>query len=84
LVRNNETRLLLNEALAQLNEKQRLVFLLRDVEGMSIKEAAGALALSEANVKVSLLRARLHLRELLTRTLGDPKTRVDPASHRHA
>ncbi len=84
LVHNNEARLLLNEALARLDEKQRLVFLLRDVEGMSIKEAASALALSEADVKISLLRARLHLRELLTRTLGDPKTRIDPPYHRHA
>ncbi|MGA2659753.1 MAG: sigma-70 family RNA polymerase sigma factor [Verrucomicrobiota bacterium] len=73
LVPRNETRRLLNEALAQLDEKHRLVFLLRDVEGFSVKETADALGLSEANVKVRLLRARLQLRERLTRALGDPE-----------
>lgn len=81
LVRQNETRKLLDEALSQLDEKHRLVFLLRDVEGLSIKETAEAMALSEANVKVRLLRARLQLRERLTQTLGDPSRQVEP--HRH-
>ena len=76
LVERNETRRLLDDALARLDEKHRLVFLLRDVEGLSIQETAGALDLSEANVKVRLLRARLQLREQLTRTLGDPARRV--------
>jgi RNA polymerase sigma-70 factor (ECF subfamily) len=76
LAERNETRRLLDEALAQLDEKHRLVFLLRDVEGFSVKEAAEALGLSEANVKVRLLRARLQLREQLTRTLGNPERRV--------
>jgi len=72
LVHQREIQRLLDEALAQLDEKHRLVFLLRDVEGLSVKETAAALDLSEANVKVRLLRARLQLRELLTRKLGDP------------
>ena len=82
LVERNETRRLLDDALAQLDEKHRLVFLLRDVEGMSVKETAAALGLSEANVKVRLLRARLQLREQLTRTLGDPAKRIH-RSHDH-
>ena len=81
LVERNETRRLLDEALGQLDEKHRLVFLLRDVEGLSVKESAAALGLSEANVKVRLLRARLQLRELLTRTLGDPARRVVREHH---
>jgi RNA polymerase sigma-70 factor (ECF subfamily) len=44
----------------------RLVFLLRDVEGLSIKETAEALNLTETNVKTRLLRARLFLREQLS------------------
>lgn len=72
----NETRQLLDDALAKLDEKHRLVFVLRDVEGLSVLETAGALGLSESNVKMRLLRARLQLREELTRTLGDPATRV--------
>jgi RNA polymerase sigma-70 factor, ECF subfamily len=76
LVQKHETQRLLDEALANLDEKHRLVFLLRDVEGLSVKETAEALGLSEANTKVRLLRARLQLREQLTRTLGDPARRV--------
>lgn len=83
LVQKNETRRLLDEALEQLDEKHRLVFLLRDVDGLSIKETAEALGLSEANVKVRLLRARLQLREYLTRFLGDLGRRVTPG-HSHA
>ncbi len=81
LAHQHEVRRLLDDALAQLDEKHRLVFLLRDVEGLSVKETADALGLSEANIKVRLLRARLQLRELLTRTLGDPARRLAPAQH---
>jgi RNA polymerase sigma-70 factor, ECF subfamily len=83
LVHNNEIRRLLDEALSHLDEKHRMVFLLRDVEGFSVKETAEALGLSEANTKVRLLRARLQLRELLTRTLGDP-ARQAVRAHDHA
>ena len=83
LIHRHEIQRLLDEALTHLDEKHRLVFLLRDVEGFSVKETAGALGLSEANVKVRLLRARLQLRELLTQTLGDPATRL-VRSHDHA
>jgi RNA polymerase sigma-70 factor (ECF subfamily) len=83
LAHRNEVRRLLDEALALLDEKHRLVFLLRDVEGLSVKETADALGLSEANTKVRLLRARLQLRELLTRSLGDPARRLSPVPHEH-
>ncbi len=78
----HETRELLDQALEQLDEKYRLVFLLRDVEGLSTNETAEALDISAANVKVRLLRARLMLRELLTRQFGDEATRVFPG-HKH-
>lgn len=77
-----EVRRLLEEAMNELHEKYRLVFLLRDVEGLSIRETAEALGISEANVKVRLLRARLMLRERLTCSLGDESTRVFP-DHTH-
>jgi RNA polymerase sigma-70 factor, ECF subfamily len=77
----SETQRLIDDALAQLDEKHRLVFLLRDVEGLSVKETADALGLSEANVKVRLLRARLQLREQLTRAFGDETTTVNPHAH---
>lgn len=81
LIARGETGQLLEDALNRLDEKHRLVFILRDVQGLSVRETAQALALSEANVKVRLLRARLTLREQLTRVLGDPATRLEP--HRH-
>jgi RNA polymerase sigma-70 factor, ECF subfamily len=83
LVERNEVRRLLDEALTRLDEKHRLVFLLRDVEGLSIQETAEALELSEGNVKVRLLRARLQLREDLTRVLGDPARQLVRSHHHH-
>lgn len=77
-----ETRQLLDRALAELDEKYRVVFVLRDVEGLSTTETAQALGLSESNVKVRLLRARLMLRERLTRLFGDETTAVEP-DHSH-
>jgi RNA polymerase sigma-70 factor (ECF subfamily) len=68
LVERNETRQLIDEALATLDEKHRLVFLLD---------------LSESNVKVRLLRARLQLRERLTQAFGDPDRRWVRNSHHH-
>jgi RNA polymerase sigma-70 factor (ECF subfamily) len=81
LVERSETQRLLDEALNELDEKHRLVFLLRDVEGLSVRETAEALELSEANVKVRLLRARLQLRERLTRAFGDEAKRLQPHAH---
>ena len=83
LVQKHEIQRLLDEALARLGEKHRLVFLLRDVEGLSVRETAEALELSEANVKVRLLRARLQLREELTRVLGDPERQLVQSHHHH-
>ena len=66
-----EARKFLDKAVSQLPENLRVVFLLRDVEGLSIQETAEALKLSEANVKIRLLRARLHLREALSGYFGE-------------
>jgi RNA polymerase sigma-70 factor (ECF subfamily) len=82
LAERAEVHRLIDEALAEVDDKYRVVFVLRDVEGLSTRETAEALGLSEANVKVRLLRARLLLRERLTRALGDEATRVFP-DHAH-
>jgi RNA polymerase sigma-70 factor (ECF subfamily) len=76
-----ETKELLDRAMEELDEKHRAVFVLRDVEGLSTEETAAALGITPANVKVRLLRARLALREKLTRSLGDEAKRLEP--HRH-
>ena len=82
LAHRAEIRQLINEALADVDEKHRVVFVLRDVEGYSTQETADMLGISVANVKVRLLRARLQLRERLTRALGDEATRI-LAAHDH-
>ncbi|MCX8090416.1 MAG: sigma-70 family RNA polymerase sigma factor [Verrucomicrobiae bacterium] len=84
LAQRHETRSVLDAALASLDEKHRAVFVLRDIEGLSVKETAETLGLSEANVKVRLLRARLQLRERLTRVFGDPTRRVLRQAHHHS
>ncbi len=61
-----EARRQLDRAIQQLPEKLRVVFLLRDIEGLSIKETGEALNLTETAVKTRLLRARLALREQLS------------------
>jgi len=53
-------------AIQQLSEKLRVVFILRDIEGLSIHETSMALEITESTVKTRLLRARLKLRELLS------------------
>ncbi len=66
-----EARRFLDSAVQKLSPGLRTVFLLRDVEGLSIKETADALNLTEMNVKTRLLRARLKLREDLSRYFGE-------------
>jgi RNA polymerase sigma-70 factor (ECF subfamily) len=78
----HETRSLLDAALTELDDKYRLAFVLRDVEGLSTAETAEALGISVANVKVRLLRARLMLRERLTRYFGDDSKQLFP-DHEH-
>lgn len=62
-----ELRDILDKTIASLPESFRSVFVLRDVEEMSTEETAEMLGLSIPAVKSRLLRARLQLREKLTR-----------------
>lgn len=67
-----EIREKLAEALGSLGEIYREVFVLRDMQHLSIEETAQALGISAASVKTRLLRARLMLRDLLAPGLGGP------------
>ena len=58
---------ILNEAVDSLRPAFRTVFVLRDIEELSTEETAEALGISIPAVKSRLLRARLQLREKLTR-----------------
>ena len=68
---SGEGKNILDAAIQSLPEPLRIVFILRDVEGLSIKETAESLNLSETNVKTRLLRARLSLRETLSAYHGE-------------
>jgi RNA polymerase sigma-70 factor (ECF subfamily) len=61
-----ELREILLSCLCSLHTTLRIVFVLRDIEELSIGETADALNLSHATVKAHLFCARLQLRELLT------------------
>ena len=62
---DREVRLAIERAVENLPEDYRIVFLLRDVEGLSSEEMAELLGISVAAVKSRLHRARLVLREKL-------------------
>ncbi|MGD0907640.1 MAG: sigma-70 family RNA polymerase sigma factor [Candidatus Acidiferrales bacterium] len=58
---------ILNSVIGELDPIFRVVFLLRDVEGVSTEETAKILDISVAAVKSRLLRARLKLRQKLNK-----------------
>jgi RNA polymerase sigma-70 factor (ECF subfamily) len=61
-----ELRAEMENAVRALPEKLRVVFLLRDIEELSIRATAEALNITEMAVKTRLLRARLQLRQQLS------------------
>ena len=63
----DELREILDKAVESLKPAFRTVFVLRDIEEMSTEETASALDISIPAVKSRLLRARLQLREKLTK-----------------
>lgn len=68
----------LDEAVAKLPLEYREVLVLRDVEGLSNEEAGEVCGLSVAAVKSRLHRARLFVRENLSRYLRGPGGRQNP------
>jgi RNA polymerase sigma-70 factor, ECF subfamily len=63
----SELRDILVKTLQELRPSLRTVFVVRDIEGLSIDQTAEALNLSHAAVKARLWRARLQLRERLSK-----------------
>ena len=68
---NKELSDVLEEAIAQLPEKYRLVFVLREIEEVSVRDTADALSIEETNVKVRLNRAKTMLRQHLSGYMKD-------------
>jgi RNA polymerase sigma-70 factor, ECF subfamily len=67
---DGEARAILSRAIDRLPEAYRAVLVLRDVEELTNEEAARILGESVASVKSRLHRARMALREQLTRRLA--------------
>lgn len=68
---SSEARIYLDKAIDKLPASLRVVFVLRDIQGLSTLESAEVLDLSETAVKTRLSRARLRLREDLTGYYGE-------------
>lgn len=71
-LQNKQLRQALDDAIAKLPKKYRMVLILRDMEGLSAKEVGSIVGLNERAVKSRLHRARLFVRrELSARGMGD-------------
>ena len=67
-VQNRELGRMIEQALAEIPADYRMVFSLREMNGLNVAETAGLLQISESNVKVRLNRARAMLRNAIERT----------------
>jgi RNA polymerase sigma-70 factor (ECF subfamily) len=82
LYSRSELKHILIKALESLPDHYRTIFVLRDIEGFSILEAAEMLELSTTAVKARLTRARLQLRESLDRYFQHTERNRQIAKHR--
>jgi RNA polymerase sigma-70 factor (ECF subfamily) len=72
VLQNKELRQALDAAIGKLPKKYKMALVLRDMEGLSAKEAGAIMGLSERAVKSRLHRARLFVRrELSARGLAE-------------
>jgi RNA polymerase sigma factor (sigma-70 family) len=62
---NNEAKQLLEQAIDKLPEKYRIVYILKEIDGMESRQIEQALGLTEANIKVRFHRAKKLLKESL-------------------
>jgi RNA polymerase sigma-70 factor (ECF subfamily) len=72
---DRELSVVIEQAVSTLTEDYRLVFMLRDVEGMSTEETADCLNLTQENVKVRLHRAHAKLRKEIYAAVGGTAAR---------
>lgn len=68
---NNELKNELESSIRELPDKYRTVFIMREMECMSVAETMDCLGLSESNVKIRLNRAKVMLRTKLGKYLRD-------------
>ncbi|MCO5241421.1 MAG: sigma-70 family RNA polymerase sigma factor [Chitinophagaceae bacterium] len=68
IVQNHELRHIIENALGKIPFDYRMVFSLREINGLNVAETANLLSISEANVKVRLNRAKTMLRSEIEKT----------------
>lgn len=71
IMASKELGMALENAIMQLPEKYRLVFVLREIEDLSIKDTAEVAGIQTSNVKVRLNRAKTMLRDSLNSYMKD-------------
>lgn len=77
-VAREQLRRLLEHAIGEMPEIFRTVFVLREVEGLSVEETAEALDIPAATVKTRSLRARKRLQEMLAPEVHEALTGTFP------
>lgn len=70
IIMNAENKIFLEGAINELPEKYKQVFIMKEIEGMSIEETSEILYISKTNVKVRLHRAKSMLRDFITAKIG--------------
>ena len=70
---NKELKSYLDIAITKLPEIYKTVFILRDIEELSIKETSTILGITESNVKIRLKRARIFLKEQLQQFFSEKR-----------
>jgi RNA polymerase sigma-70 factor (ECF subfamily) len=76
LCRGSEFRNILRSALQELPPDLGVIFALRDIEGFSTEQTAEVLPLTQVAVKSRLWRARLQLRERLSKYFAAQRSRI--------
>ncbi len=70
IIQNRELAHIIEDALGNIPYDYRMVFSLREINGMNISETADLLSISEANVKVRFNRAKTMLRNEIEKTFS--------------
>ena len=70
---NEELRAVILNMADVLTPKQKVIFVLRDLEELTVKEVCEILSMSEGNIKSNLYYARLKMSELITQYYGERK-----------
>lgn len=79
-LQKEDDRMQLEQALARLSEEHRSILVLREMEELDYEQIAEALGVPVGTVRSRLFRARLQLRDELTRTMAGETASRGPAS----